>query len=99
MDQAALDAISTFLDRACKELGRYTVAFYKQDGEAWKTYGSGVLVRVADAYFIATARHVIDDALPQSTRNSDTHELVGRTNRPAHPLSEPRGGLRPSFSR
>ena len=31
--------------------------------------------------------------------DSDTHELVGRTNRPAHPLSEPRGGLRPSFSR
>ena len=32
-------------------------------------------------------------------RDSDTHELVGRTNRPAHPLLEPRGGLRPSFSR
>ena len=31
--------------------------------------------------------------------DSDIHELVGRSNRRAHPLSEPRGGLRPSFSR
>ncbi len=30
--------------------------------------------------------------------DSNTHELVGRTNRPAHPLSEPRDGLRPGFS-
>jgi hypothetical protein len=32
-------------------------------------------------------------------RDSDTQELVGRTNRPADPLSERRGDLRPSFSR
>jgi hypothetical protein len=31
--------------------------------------------------------------------NSDTHELVGRSNQPAHPLSEPRGGLTPTESR
>ena len=32
-------------------------------------------------------------------RNPDTQELGGRNNRPAHPISEPRGGLRPTGSR
>jgi hypothetical protein len=31
-------------------------------------------------------------------RSPDTHKLVGRSNRPAHPLSEPRGSLRPTES-
>jgi len=37
--------------------------------------------------------------LPGGNGNSDTRELVGRTNRRAHPFSEPGGGLRPSVSR
>jgi len=66
MDQSASEAVSSFLDRACKELGRYTIAFFKEERGEWKQHGSGVLLRVADAYFVATARHVIDDALPQT---------------------------------
>ena len=32
-------------------------------------------------------------------RNPGTHELVGRSNRPAHPLTDARGGMRPTESR
>ncbi len=67
MDQPALDAISPLIDRYCDEFGRFTVPFFKRKGDAVEQYGSGVLLRVADAHFVATARHVVDEALPQET--------------------------------
>lgn len=67
MDQLTLEAISPLIDRYCDELGRFTVSFFKRNGSAVEQFGSGVLLRVADAHFVATARHVIDEALPQET--------------------------------
>ena len=60
MDQLTLEAISPLIDRYCDELGRFTVSFFKRNGSAVEQFGSGVLLRVADAHFVATARHVID---------------------------------------
>jgi len=60
MDQLTLEAISPLIDRYCDELGRFTVSFFKRNGSAVEQFGSGVLLLVADAHFVATARHVID---------------------------------------
>lgn len=65
MDQPSQDASCPLFDRYIKELGCYTVCFFKREGSRAKPFGSGVLLRIGEVHLVATARHVIDDAIDQ----------------------------------
>lgn len=63
MDQKLFGAISKLADRYCEELGRFTVAFFIEDSNAWMHWGSGILLEIADVHFVVTACHVIERAI------------------------------------
>ena len=67
MDQPTLDAISPLIDRYCDELGRFAVPFFIAMAMPWSNTAAGFCSAWPTVHFVATARHVIDEALPQET--------------------------------
>ena len=47
-------------DLVGKQLVRFTIQFFSKDKDGLKPYGSGVLAKIHDNYFILTASHVAD---------------------------------------
>lgn len=51
-------------DRFCKYAGLFTVPFFAYQNDAAVKMGSGVLLRIGESHFIATAAHVVNYAIP-----------------------------------